>query len=440
MVTMKKRSMLLGVVGAIASFTITVPSLAADRILWSIKFANKTYEIALSIAGVERFAQTGDISGLPPKFSFLNLTPEFKDYLREQLNTPISSKSTLAHQLENLLQLLLPTSNQEQRQLAVKLLVQKANGRTAINFLKALPVDTITPDNFWGLLNDYEGTASPELIPVYAGALYGITFDGVLLQIDTKTGAGKQIRSQLAPEFRSTGSLAFIDGNFYASVYNTGQIIRFGFTDGDEVALGNSGFPYVEAITERSDGILFASISRNNDVAAEAVGRLDINTGAVSDIVSSADQTWAWDLNAIEFDSHGTLYGINLNNPRSLFAFNLADGTISNKVSLSNIYSAMAIDRNSDTFYGTNVHGIFLSSLPSELFIINPMTGSETLVGNIGYSNIGGLTFVPDFVSEPTRVPEPSSTLGLLAFATFGLSSLLKRKRQQKFFNFVVRD
>jgi len=38
------------------------------------------------------------------------------------------------------------------------------------------------------------------------------------------------------------------------------------------------------------------------------------------------------------------------------------------------------------------------------------------------------------------RVPEPSSTLGLLAFGTFGASSLLKRKQQQKVLHSVVSD
>lgn len=42
------------------------------------------------------------------------------------------------------------------------------------------------------------------------------------------------------------------------------------------------------------------------------------------------------------------------------------------------------------------------------------------------------LDFAP---SPPTSIPEPSSTLGLLAFSTLGVSFLLKRKQQQKVFN-----
>lgn len=156
---MKKRSIVLGVVGAIASFTITVPALAADRMIWSIEWENKTYDIDLSTAAVERFAQTGDTSGFPPEFSYLHLTPEFKEDLREQLNTPITNESNLPLQkLEDLMKIWLPKSTKEEHQAAIKLMVQKATGKTAINFLKALPVDTITPDNFWGLLNSYEAS------------------------------------------------------------------------------------------------------------------------------------------------------------------------------------------------------------------------------------------------------------------------------------------
>ncbi|MFB2982773.1 LamG-like jellyroll fold domain-containing protein [Microseira sp. BLCC-F43] len=47
---------------------------------------------------------------------------------------------------------------------------------------------------------------------------------------------------------------------------------------------------------------------------------------------------------------------------------------------------------------------------------------------------------VPVEPQEPTRVPEPASVLGLLAFGTFGATSLLKRKQQQKVLNSVAID
>lgn len=41
-------------------------------------------------------------------------------------------------------------------------------------------------------------------------------------------------------------------------------------------------------------------------------------------------------------------------------------------------------------------------------------------------------------IETPTSVPEPSTVLTLLGFGTFGVSSLLKRKRQQKVLDSVV--
>ncbi|MGA9382345.1 MAG: PEP-CTERM sorting domain-containing protein, partial [Phormidium sp.] len=50
---------------------------------------------------------------------------------------------------------------------------------------------------------------------------------------------------------------------------------------------------------------------------------------------------------------------------------------------------------------------------------------------------IDGVSVVENPTS-PTSVPEPISTLGLLAFGIFGATSVLKRKQQQKVLNSVV--
>lgn len=255
------------------------------------------------------------------------------------------------------------------------------------------------------------------VLPASAATIYGVTRNGILLAIDETTGAGRPIREQLAPQFRSIDSLEFVDGHFYAS-YQGGRILRFGFADGDEVDLGSSGFPYVEQLAERSDGTLFASVSQNFDVAAESVGQLDLNTGKVSNLVSSADLTTAWDLDAISFDADDTLYGINLEDPRTLFSFDVTDGTISHQASLSHIYWALAIEPESNTFFAANGHSTGLNSLSSELFVIDPTTGTETFVGQIGYANVTGLTSVAD--EEKVSVPEPTSVFALLVFAAVG--------------------
>lgn len=247
--------------------------------------------------------------------------------------------------------------------------------------------------------------------------LYGMTYDGILVRIDRLTGAGTFIR-QLAPEFRSIDSLEFTGSRFYAS-YNGGRIVEFGFTDGDEVALGNSGFPWVEALAARSDDVLFAAISQNNDIAAEAVGTVNLLTGAVSGVVPSANQSIAYDMDALAFDTFDRLYGVNLESPRKLFQINPNMGAISNAVDLTRIYWALTIQPRFDFFYASHGHSTSLSNLSSELFLLDPTTGSETFIGEIGFNNVSGLTFGP--------VPEPASMLALCA----GLAGLFYRKRKK---------
>lgn len=245
--------------------------------------------------------------------------------------------------------------------------------------------------------------------------LYGMTYDGILIKIDRFSGAGTLIR-QLAPEYRSIDSLEFTGNRFYAS-YNGGRIVEFGFTDGDEVALGDSGFPHLEALAARSDDALFASVSQDDDFNAEAVGTVNLLTGAVSGVVPSANQAIAYDMDALAFDTFDRLYGINLDNPRKLFQFDLNTGAISNAVDLTRIYWALTIQPRFDFFFASHAHSVNLTHLSSELFLIDPTTGNETFLGEMGFHNVSGLTFGP--------VPEPASMLALCA----GLAGFLRLKR-----------
>ena len=58
----------------------------------------------------------------------------------------------------------------------------------------------------------------------------------------------------------------------------------------------------------------------------------------------------------------------------------------------------------------------------AQLFTINPLTGSETLIGSTGRNFIGDLAFQADVVPEP-------ATIGLVGI---GLASIARRLRNQR--------
>ena len=363
MVTMKKRSMVLGIVGAIASFAINTPVLAAERILWSIQLANKTYEIDISLAGVERFAQTGDISGLPPEFSSLNLTPEFKEYLQEQLNTPITSSSNLPHKiLENLISLLLPNSTEEKQQAAIKLMVQKANGKTAINFLKALPVDTITPDNFWGLLNDYEASQASIFFNSETNHFYEFV-----------PGYYTWQQAKIAAEKRNHNGLQGYLATITSGIENNFIVSNFGVS-------GWGG--WIGASDEQKEGI------------------------------------WKW----VTGPEKGTVF---LQNGKAIGYDNFFTGQPDNNLAIENYAHIWTWGKKGSW-----------NDLPNDPKFWVPNIPEAYKIGY--YVEYGGLEATPS--DNPKSVPEPSSMLSLLAFGTFGVSSLLKRKQQQKILNLVVSD
>src|SRR5262245_17413568 len=108
--------------------------------------------------------------------------------------------------------------------------------------------------------------------------LYGVTTAGQLVSIDLASGAATSVRAPLPAPFTTCDSLEYVGSWFYAS-YGGGKVVRFGFDCGDEVDLGPSGFPWIEAIALRPDGVAHASVSFDNDVGAEAVGVFDPLTG-----------------------------------------------------------------------------------------------------------------------------------------------------------------
>jgi hypothetical protein len=230
-------------------------------------------------------------------------------------------------------------------------------------------------------------------VSVNAEVLYGMSYGGSLYALNTTNGTATVVRGPLAPAYQTCDSLEYADGWFYAS-YGGGKVVRFGFECGDEVDLGPSGRPWVEAIARRADGTLFAAVSQNNDVGAESIGILDPVTGDLSSVVASSNQSVLWDMDALAFSPTGTLYAINLSIPRVLATIDPVTGGIGSTVALTGAYAGMAWSA-SGTLYALDIQ-VGSCAGTTILTTINPVTGAETPIGPTGLTCVAGLTFGPN--------------------------------------------
>lgn len=121
----------------------------------------------------------------------------------------------------------------------------------------------------------------------------------------------------------------------------------------------------------------------------------------------------------------------------------LVDDDISDKAERSDGGTTFTSKHNWNRF---RTDGLVIGSLDNDWEMLVQFTAASTgLTSWLADSSSGAsvpleietgrrvrLDFAP---SPPISVPEPSSILGLLAFGTFGVSSLLKHKQQQKVLN-----
>lgn len=146
-------------------------------------------------------------------------------------------------------------------------------------------------------------------LPYYAIAeslteLYGLTTDGQLLRVSKVEGTGAAIRAKLPSSYTNFKAIAYINNHFYAA-YDGGKILKFGFVDGDEVYVGDSGLN-IKGLAARSDGTLWAS-------TANSVGQMNLTDGSVPNVVNACkliDPNFSNDLEGITFRPDGTLLSI----------------------------------------------------------------------------------------------------------------------------------
>jgi PEP-CTERM motif len=173
-------------------------------------------------------------------------------------------------------------------------------------------------------------------------------------------------------------------------------------------------------------------------------------------------------INALGFSSKNVLYGAG---DSGFYTINTSTGAASLVANISGFNSSgdLVFDPVNNRFLGTSG---FFNSTSDTLFSIS-LNGTATAIGSIGFSDVyglffengtlfgytanreqitidlttgagtfnknvtGGIGFIWGAASlpsteEPKSIPEPSSTLGLLAFGAFGAGSLVNRFWQQK--------
>ncbi|MFO0873400.1 MAG: hypothetical protein U0575_05455 [Phycisphaerales bacterium] len=224
-------------------------------------------------------------------------------------------------------------------------------------------------------------------------SLYALTTAGQLVTLDPASAVPTIVRVPLPAPFTSCDSLEYVDGWFYAS-YAGGKVVRFGFSCGDQVDLGPSGFPALEAIARRGDGVTFASVSFNNDFGAEAVGTFNPANGHVTGAVASGNQSQVFDIDAMAFAPDNSLRVINLSNPLVLATFDVTTGAISNVHPVTLLYAGAVFTLDGSAIYGSTI-GTGACAGISNLVSIAPATGAETLIGSTGLNCIVGLTWGP---------------------------------------------
>jgi hypothetical protein len=219
--------------------------------------------------------------------------------------------------------------------------------------------------------------------------------------------------------------LEFAGGYFYAS-YSLGRIVRFGFKQGDEVNLGNSGFPGVEGLARRPDGRVFAVLSQNasdsgtDDVRSESLGELNLSNGHISIAaqppqatvsgVGASFDTLAYidNTNFYAVAEDGGFYGVPTCHIHLLSAahpyFSPSGGPLLGNTTISwGLITGLVVDLKNNQMLGVTGYqaqpNLTMAEIPSVLYRLSFVNGSvpQDPIGPVGVNGIIGLTFGPDW-------------------------------------------
>lgn len=231
--------------------------------------------------------------------------------------------------------------------------------------------DGVTPDAF-GQITD---------LTFANGSLYGLDTNANLYTINTGTGAATLVSSTFAPSGFDLG-LAY------------------------DPFISGGGFRVVTDLGENFSATLGGSFTAGNDVYVASGDVNDAATLAISGLAIDVDFGIGW-----AFDAHlDTLFVTYDANFEEFFTVGELGGDFTALASLDFVDES------------TLLAALSTDSFVSELYTIDPTTGTATLVGSFG----DGITAI---AVNSSAIPEPASAAALFGLAVLGLAVLRRGRR-----------
>src|SRR6266446_5776542 len=248
-----------------------------------------------------------------------------------------------------------------------------------------------------------------DAVPFYSaygpgGANPGLdTIDTVTAAV-TPIGTGVGVTGFFAAAFDTDGTLYGI-----VNAMTTPQLATINLTTGVASVIGTLGIPSTEhrdtALEIGANGISYTVGWDEN------LYTLNKSTGQAS-LVGTTGLTLANGIMELAFDSHGTLWGVELN---TLYTFDLSTGVATTKPVIQIPTTPVVLGMVMGLAFDANDH-LFATTFgaPGSLLEVDPTSGAATVINN----NIGTRPHGGDIFIAP--VPEPG-TLALFAGGLFGL-------------------
>jgi hypothetical protein len=233
--------------------------------------------------------------------------------------------------------------------------------------------------------------------------IYGITFSGQLLGINSTTGAATLIGNTGITSCESlerdptTGQLLMIG--------QANRLYRVNPVTAAATLIGNTGFQWVESMAyDAATDTMYGSASSNSDISAEKLVTINLTTGVATTV---ADFSSFGDVDALAISPSGTLFATQYSST-SFASVDKLTAAVS-PIGTTPLYLAAMDFAPNGTLFATRLGNLNGGGIAS-LYVIDPATGASTLVGATGFSHISGLV---------ANVPTPGSLAAIAALGVY---------------------